>query len=115
MGILHVANELRLLRCTFLASQESFAQQGTESDGNQGEKLDWDVCLQTLVNSIEAGEYFEALASQGVAALLGPGTCGSSFIRGGGESENKAWFNSQKDRIKAIVSNQVKLLFVVFW
>lgn len=95
MGILHLANELRLLRCTFVASSP---QEIVQSAGNE---LQWGDCLQTLVDLIEAGEYFQALASQGVAALLG-----SSTQEADGP-ETKAWFSAQKLRIKALVSNQV--------
>lgn len=109
MGILHVSTELRLLRCTFVASHES-GSQAPRDDRNQDVEMDWGFCLQNLVDLIEAGEYFQALVSPGVSALLGRGSPGS-FQQGGGESENKAWFNAQKVRIKALVSDQVKLRF----
>lgn len=112
MGILHVANELRLLRSTFLASHVPFPQHDEE---NQGDEFQWDACLQTLVDLIEAGEYFQALASQGVATLLGLGSSGSSFTPRGAESVNREWFGTQKVRIKALVSNQVWVFSLVFW
>ncbi|KAG0561788.1 hypothetical protein KC19_9G091800 [Ceratodon purpureus] len=108
MGILHLANELRLLRCTFLASHDAQSRSGVESPQTNGGDVNWDVCLQELVEQIEAGEYFHALASPGVAALFGGG--GSSvglFRQGGSQDENKAWFSAQRDRIKGIVGDQV--------
>lgn len=114
MGILHLANELRLLRCSFVASEDSEAashldlSQGA-SDANGNSELNWDVHLQNLLKQIEAGEYFHALASQGVSALFGGGSSGL-FQQGGSAAENKAWFSAQKVRIKALVSDEVNLL-----
>lgn len=99
MGILHLANELRLLRCTFVASVPREIVQSARREG--GNELQWGDCLQTLVDLIEAGEYFQALASPGVAALLGSSTQEAD------DRETKAWFSAQKLRIKALVSNQV--------
>nr|XP_024385943.1 tetratricopeptide repeat protein 27 homolog isoform X2 [Physcomitrium patens] len=106
MGILHLANELRLLRCTFTVSNGSLEQQEVEAHSDEN-GVNWAACLQHLVENIEAGEYFQALASRGVEALLWPGSAGA-FKQGGSETENRAWFNSQKIRIKEFVSNQVK-------
>lgn len=112
MGILHLANELRLLRCTFTVSNGSLEQQEVEAHSDEN-GVNWAACLQHLVENIEAGEYFQALASRGVEALLWPGSAGA-FKQGGSETENRAWFNSQKIRIKEFVSNQVNLHFPRF-
>jgi hypothetical protein len=116
MGILHLASELRLLRCTFVASQDSESASHEESSQAHSDgELNWDTCLQDLIGQIEAGEYFHALASQGVSALLGAGSS-ASFNQGGSQAENKAWFSAQKSRIKAIVNDQVTLhLSWYFW
>ena len=111
MGILHLANELRLLRCTFVASRDNESATHVESreassDGNQDAELNWDTCLQDLVEQIEAGKYFHGLASQGISALFGSGSS-DSFKQGDSQAENKAWFSAQKVRIKALVSDQV--------